>query len=154
MGIHHVVVYPMHSVELHNRKWGKMTFTSLSCQSVLILALRLVSRQRLSIWLSVFFLTEKKKKEMLQRHPFLPVGYEKVNMTDGCDLFATFEQRLSVDDCLSIVSWHRPQFVTVPVLHYWGQQSRNKYPFYLFTSLWSRAISRRPELSKAFFFGH
>lgn len=33
---------------------------------------------------------------------------------------------------LSIVLWQKPQFVTFPVLHYWGQQLSNEYPFYLF----------------------
>lgn len=41
--------------------------------------------------------------------------------------FATLEQRLLVADCLPIVLWHRPQFVAVPVLSYWGQQSCNEY---------------------------
>lgn len=50
------------------------------------------------------FFSHRKKKERDASASSFPVGYEKVNMTDGCDLFATFEQRLSVDDCLSIVS--------------------------------------------------
>ncbi len=33
---------------------------------------------------------------------------------------------------LSIVLWQKPQFVTFPILHYWGQHLSNEYPFYLF----------------------
>lgn len=63
----------------------------------------LVLHQRLSIEdFDLFFhLTEKERHTLTLS---FPLTYDEVNMTDGCDLFAAFEQRLSGADCLSIVS--------------------------------------------------
>lgn len=109
---------------------------SLSFSRVLF-ALRLLTSRSFGVFLSnlkkshsIFNTTNKKIGFLLlEQHQEVQYDWWQCNLyftSHSTVQYGAFQWRLS------IVLWQKPQFVTFPVLYFWGQQLSNEYPFYLF----------------------